>query len=134
MAESIFVREISNEVRSVFADGFQIPDLLSILGVVMRVIQHKPEMKGKGALKKEVAILVFEMLLKETGWFTGEQAEEASRFLVYSLPTLIDSLKKYPRVSEQKQKSVGVFDFFSQNPKKPENKMLKSIKCQSGRG
>ena len=104
MAESIFVREISNEVRSVFADGFQIPDLLSILGVVMRVIQHKPEMKGKGALKKEVAILVFEMLLKETGWFTGEQAEEASRFLVYSLPTLIDSLKKISKSIRTKKK------------------------------
>ena len=64
MVESIFVRQIYNDVKTIFADGFQAPDLISLTGVIMDVLQHKPQMKGQGALKKEIAVLVFEMAFR----------------------------------------------------------------------
>ncbi len=104
MVESILVRGIYQEVHNIFADGFQVPDLLSLLAVVMRIIQEKPELRGRGSIKKEVAILVFEMVLKESGFFTAEQSREASRFLVNSLPTLIDTLKSLGKSIQKKSK------------------------------
>ena len=104
MVESIFVRGIYEEVHTIFADGFQAPDLLSLLAVTMKIIQHKPEMRGRGSIKKEVAILVFEMVLKESGFFNAEQSKEASRFLVNSLPTLVDTLKSLGKSIQKKSK------------------------------
>ncbi len=94
MEQSAFVRSVYQEVYSIFADGFQAPDLIALTGVIMRILQAKPHLKGKGSAKKEAAIAVFSLFLHESGLFGEEESIQASRFIVSSLPTLIDTIKE----------------------------------------
>ena len=87
------VSSVLKETHDLFADGFQLLDLLGLTAVIMKLIQMREHLKGHGKLKKEIALLVFEKFIYSTDLFTPEQAKEASAFLVQGLPTVIDSMK-----------------------------------------
>ena len=96
------IKEVFAEAVAVFSDGFQAHDLIAIGGIIMRIVQMKEDFKGKGSLKKKIVLLVFEKIIVETGLFREAQAVEATKFLVGSLPTLIDEIKSISRTLAQK--------------------------------
>ena len=98
------IKNILQQTHDIFADGFQVMDLLSLTAVIMRIIQLEGDLKGKGSVKKDIAILVFTQFLRETNLFTPEQSQEAAKFLVNSLPNIIDTMKTLSRSIQEKTK------------------------------
>ncbi len=88
------VSSVLKETHDLFADGFQLVDLLGLTAVIMKLLQMRKHLKGHGKLKKEIALLVFEKFIQSTDLFTPEQSKEASAFLVQGLPSVIDTMKE----------------------------------------
>ena len=98
------IKNILEQTHDIFADGFQVLDLLSLTAVIMRIIQLEGDLKGKGSVKKDIAIVVFTRFLRETALFTPEHSQEAAKFLVNSLPNIIDTMKTLSKSIHQRAK------------------------------
>ena len=98
------IKNILEQTTEIFADGFQVLDLIYLAAVIMRIIQLKGDLKGKGAVKKQIAIVVFTRFIQGTNLFTPEQSQEAAEFLVNSLPDVIDTLKTLSKSLQEKTK------------------------------
>ena len=61
---------------------------VDVVSLLMRILQQRPELKGKGGVKKELLITVFTSLLDR-----GFIPDEAESFLPL-LPALVDGIKE----------------------------------------
>ena len=88
--------EVIVELLEIVGDGIQWKeDLISLTGLIMRILQQKRELKGKGASKKKLVEVVFQELI-ERNFFNQRQADLVKNFLAF-LPTTIDMLKGLAR-------------------------------------
>ena len=91
------IESIVEEVIQIVGDGIQWKeDLVSLTGVIMRLIQQKRELKGHGRTKKRVVEIILTKLLDQL-FFDESQAETVSKFIVEMLPTTVDMLKSLAR-------------------------------------
>ena len=87
------IHEVFIEAVKSFRDGVDLGDFVLVTGLLMRIVQRRPDLKGSGTVKKEIVIGVFALLIEESRLFTTEQADDAAVFLADVLPTLVNVLK-----------------------------------------
>ena len=87
------IKEIYEDTLNIVRDGFQYNDFILTIGIIMRLCQHRQDLKGKGPQKKEIALGVFKLFVTESGLLSDSEAEAAGTFILSTLPNLIDTLK-----------------------------------------
>lgn len=91
------ISDIIEEIEEIVGDGIQWrTDLISLTGLIMRLVQSKKELKGKGVQKKRAVEMVLQALL-EKSFFNEEQAILVSTFILDTMPLVIDTLKGLAR-------------------------------------
>ena len=91
------IESIVEEILLIVGDGIQWKtDLVSLTGLIMRLVQQKRELKGKGPQKKRAVEMILQALL-EKSFFNEEQSILVSTFILDVLPLVIDTLKGLAR-------------------------------------
>ena len=91
------ISDLVEEILEIVGDGIQWKiDLVSLTGLIMRLVQQKRELKGKGPQKKRAVEMILQALL-EKSFFNEEQSILVSTFILDTMPLVIDTLKGLAR-------------------------------------
>ena len=86
-------QEVFDELADIIADGLQPQDFLSICACVMRILQSRRELRGKGQIKKTITREVFNILLNDTSVIDDDTKILLKQFIDSSLSLTINALK-----------------------------------------
>ena len=91
------IETIVLELLEIVGDGIQWKDdLVSLTGLIMRLVQSQHELKGRGKTKKRIVEMVFNELI-DKNFFNDEQEQILKNFILEFLPLTIDMLKGLAR-------------------------------------
>ena len=86
------VSRIVNEIQKDFDDGFQMMDVISVTANIVKLLQLERSLKGKGEIKKKLAIAIFRQLVDESV-LSDSDALLMLNFMENDLSELIDAFK-----------------------------------------
>ena len=87
------INQIIEELLEIVGDGIQWrTDLVSLVGLTMRIVQSQQELKGRGATKKRIVSMIFDQLI-DRNFFNDEQEKIVRNFIIEYLPETINILK-----------------------------------------
>lgn len=91
------IETIIFELLEIVGDGIQYrTDLVSLVGLIMRLVQGQRELKGRGKTKKRITEMVLNELVDKK-FFNDEQEKLVRNFIIEFLPLTIDVLKGLAR-------------------------------------
>ena len=87
------INQIIEELLEIVGDGIQWrTDLVSLVGLTMRIVQSQQELKGRGKTKKRITEMVLNELIDKK-FFNDEQEKIVRNFIIEYLPETINILK-----------------------------------------
>ena len=87
------INQIIEELLEIVGDGIQYrTDLVSLVGLTMRIVQSQQELKGRGKTKKRITEMVLNELIDKK-FFNDEQEKIVRNFIIEYLPETINILK-----------------------------------------
>ncbi len=90
--ETTTVSRIVQEIQRDFDDGFQILDVISITANIVKLLQLERQLRGKGEIKKKLALVIFRQLVDESV-LSDSDILLMVNFIKNDLPDLIDTFK-----------------------------------------